>query len=299
MCPIFRVVQITDTHVPADARDETVLEMLCAVQTVDPVVNLQIILDDIRALDPAPEFVIATGDLADRGHPASYHRLRALLEPLEVPVYASPGNHDLAEELSRHLPGGNVSVVDAVEHDGWQFVFADAGNTEWGELSPEQVADLDRVMARRDVDNVFLCIHHPPVSVHAVLPPPQFLIDDLTPLLRVHPVRAIASGHVHAVADLDLDGVPVHTGPSTYLGAPGPGYRVFDFDGDTYETHAPTFPLFTMTDDQRQLLIEASRRRAREHAAPVRGHQAEARSVIVDWRANTASILTDRPQTKE
>ena len=284
----MRVVQITDTHVPAGPRDQTVLEMLLAVETVDPVVNLQFILDDIGRLDPAPDFVIATGDLADRGHPESYHRLRALLEPLEVPVYASPGNHDLADDLARHLPGENVSVLDAFERDGWQFVFADAGNTEWGELSPAQLADLDRVMAMRDVDNVFLCIHHPPVAVHATLPPPQFLADDLAPLLRAHPVRAIASGHVHAVADLELDGVPVHTGPSTYLGAPGPGYRVFDFVGDEYRTHTQTFSLFTMTDDQRQLLIEGSRRRAREHGAPVRGHQAHARSVIVDWQANTA-----------
>jgi len=46
--------------------------------------------------------------------------------------------------------------------------------------------------------------------------------------------------------------------------------------------------LFTMTDDQRELLIEASRRRSREHGAPVRGHQEDARSVVVDWRANTA-----------
>ena len=281
-------MQITDTHVPADARDQTVLEMLLAVETVDPVVNLQFILDDIRALDPAPDFVIATGDLADRGHPASYHRLRTLLEPLEVPVYASPGNHDLVDELAQHLPGANVSVVDAVERDGWQFVFADAGNTEWGELSTEHCADLDRVMARRDADNVFLCIHHPPVAVHATLPPPQFLADDLAPLLRKHPVRAIASGHVHAVADLELVGVPVHTGPSTYLGSPGPGYRIFDFTGDDYETRSQTFSLFTMTDEQRQRLIEGSRRRAGQHSAPVRGHQAQARQVIVDWRANTS-----------
>lgn len=181
-----------------------------------------------------------------------------------------------------------MSVVDAVERDGWQFVFANAGNTECGELSPEHVADLDRVMGKRDADNVFLCIHHPPVAVHANLPPPQFLADDLAPLLRDHPVRAIASGHVHAVADLDLDGVPVHTGPSTYLGAPGPGYRIFDFSGDEYESRAQTFPFFTMTDEQRQRLIEGSRRRAREHSAPARGHQAEARAVILDWRANTA-----------
>jgi len=43
-----------------------------------------------------------------------------------------------------------------------------------------------------------------------------------------------------------------------------------------------------MTDDQRQRLIEASRRRAREHGAPVRGHQDAARALIVDWQANTA-----------
>ena len=80
----------------------------------------------------------------------------------------------------------------------------------------------------------------------------------------------------------------VETVPSTYLGAPGPGYRIFDFVGDEYQTRAQTFSLFTMTDEQRQLLIEASRRRASEHAAPVRGHQDAARSVVLDWQANTA-----------
>jgi 3',5'-cyclic-AMP phosphodiesterase len=287
----MRVVQITDTHVPAGDRDQTVLEMLCAVETVDPVVNLQIVLDDIRALDPAPALVLATGDLADRGHPASYRRLREMLEPLDIPVYASPGNHDLADELARHLPGGNVAVVDSFERDGWQFVFADSGNTEWGELSREQVQALDRVMSERTVDNVVLCIHHPPVAVHAVMPAPQFLADDLAPLLRAHPVRAVVSGHVHSAADLALGDVPVHTGPSTYLGAPGPGYRIFDFDGDHYRTETRTFSLFTMTDDNRQRLIEASRRRARAHGAPVRGHQAEARAVVVDWQANVATRI--------
>jgi len=110
----MRVVQITDTHVPADARDQTVLEMLCAVETVDPVVNLQIILDDIRTLDPPADFVIATGDLADRGHPASYRRLRDLLEPLEVPVYASPGNHDWLRSRGIEPVEYGPGFVDAV-----------------------------------------------------------------------------------------------------------------------------------------------------------------------------------------
>ena len=287
----MRVVQITDTHVPAAARDQTVLEMLCAVETVDPVVNLEIVLDDIRTLDPAPDLMLATGDLADRGHPASYRRLQELLEPFEFPVYASPGNHDLADEFARHLPGGNVAVVDAFERDGWQFVFADSGNTEWGELSRQQLDALDRAMQERTVDNIVLCIHHPPVAVHPVMPSPQFLADDLAPLLRMHPVRAIVSGHVHSASDLMLGDVPVHTGPSTYLGAPGPGYRVFDFEGDEYRTEPRTFSLFTMTDDNRQRLIEASRRRAREHGAPVRGHQAQARAVVLDWQASATTRI--------
>jgi hypothetical protein len=106
--------------------------------------------------------------------------------------------------------------------------------------------------------------------------------------LRRHPVRAIVSGHVHSAADLELDGIPVHTGPSTYLGAPGPGYRIFDFERDDYRTECRTFSLFTMTDEQRQRLIASSRRRALEHGAPERGRQAEARAVVVEWRANVA-----------
>jgi 3',5'-cyclic AMP phosphodiesterase CpdA len=43
----------------------------------------------------APELVVASGDLANRGRPAQLEEARALLASLDAPVLAVPGNHDL------------------------------------------------------------------------------------------------------------------------------------------------------------------------------------------------------------
>jgi len=43
----------------------------------------------------APELVVASGDLSNRGRPAELERAHALLGGLGVPVLAVPGNHDL------------------------------------------------------------------------------------------------------------------------------------------------------------------------------------------------------------
>ncbi len=55
---------------------------------------LEAAVRSVLALDPLPDAVIVTGDLADGAAPAEYERVRELLEPLPMPVYVLPGNHD-------------------------------------------------------------------------------------------------------------------------------------------------------------------------------------------------------------
>src|SRR5260370_19830269 len=55
----------------------------------------------LTRLAPRPDVALATGDLVERGEPAEYARLRAILDRLAIPLYVIPGNHDSREGLSR------------------------------------------------------------------------------------------------------------------------------------------------------------------------------------------------------
>jgi Icc protein len=284
----MRVVQITDTHVPADPEDPSVVGWLSGIALHDPVTTLEHVLADIASLDTKPDMLVATGDLADRGHPSSYRRLNALLNDLGVPTFVIPGNHDLADELDSYLPGGCVELGTLLEAGGWTFAFARTGNTEWGELGPLQVEDISRTLERRTNEPVFLWQHHPPVSlVPGYLPDNDFLIEDDGVLVNRHDVRGMAVGHVHSAHDTQFCGIALHATPSTFMGAPGPGYRIFDFTADAFETEIRAFPeLMALDDESRAKLRAMSQQRAAEllHVAPVRNDEARARREVLEWR---------------
>ncbi|MCC2113430.1 MAG: metallophosphoesterase, partial [Hyphomicrobiales bacterium] len=52
------------------------------------------VVERLAAMTPAPDAVIASGDLVDRGLLQEYEMLREILEPLPMPVYFALGNHD-------------------------------------------------------------------------------------------------------------------------------------------------------------------------------------------------------------
>lgn len=82
------VAQITDLHIRPPGKK--------AYSRVDTNAMLVAAVATIEALPRKPAAVIATGDLTDCGLPAEYKALRELLEPLSMPVYLVPGNHDRA-----------------------------------------------------------------------------------------------------------------------------------------------------------------------------------------------------------
>ena len=62
-------------------------------------------IDTIAALDPAPDCVLVTGDLADGGRPEEYALAADLLSRLSMPVFVIPGNHDRRETMRDCLAG--------------------------------------------------------------------------------------------------------------------------------------------------------------------------------------------------
>jgi hypothetical protein len=151
-----------------------------------------------------------------------------------------------------------------------------------------QVEQISRALERRANEPVFLWQHHPPVSlVPGYLPDNDFLIEDDSVLVNRHEVRGISVGHVHSEHNAEFCGIPLHATPSTFMGAPGPGYRIFDFSADGFTTEIRAFPgLMSLDDEARTKLRDMSRQRAAEmmHVAPVRNDEARARLEVLEWR---------------
>jgi 3',5'-cyclic-AMP phosphodiesterase len=292
---VLRVVQVTDTHVPARADAPTVLGLLADIDAGDPMGHLELVLAQIAALHPAPELVVATGDLADTGDPAAYQRWRSAFLPLGLPVWVLPGNHDLTDAFDAHLVGDGVHAAVSSRHGPWEFLYVRTGNTEWGEIEPAHVEELQAALAASDAPNVFLWIHHPPVGQH--LPAHETLVrDDLRSVLAHDDrVRAIAAGHVHVAADREFDGIPVYLTPSTYTGRPAPGYRTFELRPDgTVRTDVHFVDnLFSFDQDQITRLLAMAAQRYTSEPEARRGAATHARIEVERWRDAVAALATD------
>jgi DNA repair exonuclease SbcCD nuclease subunit len=90
----FLVAQLSDPHIGGAWGGE------------DPVAGLRGVVDDVCRQPNRPDVLLVTGDLTDHGTAAEYATVRELQEPVGVPVYVIPGNHDdraaLAAVLERH-----------------------------------------------------------------------------------------------------------------------------------------------------------------------------------------------------
>jgi Icc protein len=92
------IAQITDTHI---RRKGDLLHHMIHTGR-----ELRRSITALNALVPRPAFLVATGDLVERGKASEYRRLRRFLAELRLPVYLVPGNHDdrdtLRDEFREH-----------------------------------------------------------------------------------------------------------------------------------------------------------------------------------------------------
>src|SRR5690606_37821390 len=105
-------IHLTDLHVGDPAvPDEHLFS--------DTTTTFRAIMADIKRMKPTPSFIIASGDLTNRGDVASYEHLKALLAEaaLDIPVLFALGNHDTREGFYAAMLNRTENNLAPYDHD--------------------------------------------------------------------------------------------------------------------------------------------------------------------------------------
>ncbi|MEE1621819.1 phosphodiesterase [Zafaria sp. Z1313] len=194
--------------------------------TLDSEARLRRILDELEASGARPEALVFTGDLADKGEPTAYARLRAVVEPaaerLGARVIWAMGNHDDRANLRECLldEGRDSAPLDRVYWlGGLRVITLDTTvpGAHHGALSTVQLEWLADALATPAPEGTLLALHHPPVPS---VQPLAILVElrgqaALAEVLRGSDVRAILGGHLHYSTHSTFAGIPVSVASAT------------------------------------------------------------------------------------
>lgn len=198
--------------------------------------------------------VVFNGDLVQNGARAEYRAFDRIVDDLDAPFFAVPGNHDvhgfgskekltLAEFERRYTPGGlpyheRIGGVDLLALDSNRSSRDSLVETYTGRLSTETL---------EWVEDKLSTVEAPIVSVHHNLPGSRAFLydaeerfpvdagspnfenaDELMALLVENEAPLVLTGHVHFPGVIDVEGVREFTLPA--LGPYPCGYTVLDVD---------------------------------------------------------------------
>ena len=204
------IAQISDLHIKPPGA--------LAYGRVDTARALERCVVTLNELDPAPALVVITGDLADTPTVEEYEHLGHLLTPLNLPLAAIPGNHDLRELMRAAFPLADYAFASGplnqrIDIDGLVLLLLDSSvpGKPHGELDAQTLAWLDAALASAPERPALLFLHHPPFTTGIWHMDRQNLLNagELAPIIRRHPrVQLIAAGHVHRATFTTFAGVP-------------------------------------------------------------------------------------------
>ncbi len=216
--PRHVVAHLSDPHLLAGGRLQ--------YGAIDTDQRLRLALTRLERLDPAPHALVFTGDLADKGEPEAYARLRELVEPVAERIGAQVvwviGNHDERPAYSAGLFGEDSDAVQdrVYDVDGLRVVSLDTSVPGWhhGELRETQLTWLAEVLAEPAPHGTVLAMHHPPIPMPMLRVAETIELLDQEPLAAVvegTDVRAIVGGHIHFTSYSTFAGVPVSVASAT------------------------------------------------------------------------------------
>jgi Icc protein len=228
--PRFTIAHLSDVHLLAHGVRQ--------YGVVEPEAGLAMALERLCRVEPRPDVLVFTGDLADKGEPDAYARLREVVEPAAAALGAQlvwvMGNHDERAPYAKGLfdsddDGPQDRVYDV---GGLRVVALDTSVPEYhhGELLPSQLDWLRDLLATPAEHGTVLAMHHPPIPVPTLEPAAIIeLVDQhlLAEAITGSDVRGILGGHFHYSSHSMFAGVPVSVASaSCYTTDPAPVDRL-------------------------------------------------------------------------
>lgn len=213
---VVLIAQLTDTHVLAQADTETEVFVDNNARLADAVAAL-------NAETVPVEVVIGTGDLVNDGRADQYESLAEMLDALDAPFLALPGNHDDRDRLRSTFP--LTPWIDA-DHASWvtevagvRLVGLDSTTPgeHGGRIDGERRAWLEGVLSNNFDGPTLLSMHHPPYESGVWWMDKNGFpgLELLEAVLTAHPVDRILCGHLHRPMSSMFAGTPAQVGMST------------------------------------------------------------------------------------
>ena len=180
-------------------------------------------IEQIRALEPAPDAVLITGDLTNDGDLETYEALADLLSALALPLYPIPGNHDDRELIRKAFPmvetlSSEGPLCYAVEHFPLRLLALDSSvaGKPYGRLSERQLIWLEERLAEDRTKPAVVMLHHPPFKTGIGHMDWSMLRDAgaLASVIEAHPrVERVLCGHVHRAVQTRFAGTIAQIAP--------------------------------------------------------------------------------------
>ena len=214
-CQNYNYAWITDIHIGSPEADD----------------DLRLVVNDINKCNDI-KFVIATGDIAEKGGNSELELANKILDSLKTTYYIIPGNHD-----TKWSESGCTKFIELWGNDKFQFDFQNVrhiginSGIPWrgggGHVSVESLRWLEDVLKQTSAtQEIILYIHHP-------LDGDVDNWFEVTNMLAGHNVKAIFIGHGHANKLMNFAGLPAAMGRSTLSDSKFPGYTLVNLMTDS------------------------------------------------------------------
>ncbi|GAB3606831.1 3',5'-cyclic adenosine monophosphate phosphodiesterase CpdA [Conyzicola nivalis] len=220
--PDHFILHLSDTHFVGEGQ---------LYGSVESERNLAQLFDEVEASGGRPEAIVITGDLADKGEPAAYEQLRAIVEPaagrLGAQVVWVMGNHDdrgafrdgLLDQGHLGIEQKSAPVDRVYDVNGLRIISLDSTvpGHHYGEITGAQLDWLAEELSVPSRDGTILALHHPPIPSVLDLAVLVELRDQpgLAEVLRGSDVRSIIAGHLHYSSTASFAGIPVSVASAT------------------------------------------------------------------------------------